>query len=430
MAARTIPLRISGFALGMNNRRPDHQLDAGEDGRFLRSSVNADIAATGRLQRRRGYARVISGAECHSGWAAPSGAAAFYADGGSLYQLSGDPAAPTRALIRDGFAPQLPFSYAEAPEGGFYASNGAELGRIVGGVFEPLAPPPLSPQPFAVATSGGALPPGTYQVCFTQRFADGRESPATHPLQIEVPEDGRIEAFGLPAAFSPGVTSVVVYASPVNGDQIYRAAVLTEPATTFVLAVLPAAGPRCTTIGLTRMPPGNVVRFSNGRLLAADGRALFYSEPFAPGLTNPLKNFIVFPEPISVVEPVGGGVYVVAEATYWFLGDLGVAEARVVAPSRGVPRTGGQMPRPAGEQKSTGCFWMSERGLVTALPGGQLTFVQDDNVAVAPARAGATAFRERDGERQLVAGLFGTGPEHIAARSFMDAEVIRKETQL
>jgi len=174
----------------------------------------------------------------------------------------------------------------------------------------------------------------------------------------------------------------------------------------------------------TKMPPGSIVRYHAGRLLIARDNFLFYSEPYAGWDYDPVRGFIPFPEPISVVEPCENGVYVVADKAYWLAGEVATAELLVVSPHRGVPGTGGSDP------DKVGCWWHSSDGLMRGTNNGEVTPVTAARVAVAGALSGATTLIERDGMKQHVTSTFGPSSTQLAARSFMDAEIVRKETEL
>lgn len=173
------------------------------------------------------------------------------------------------------------------------------------------------------------------------------------------------------------------------------------------------------TAKLVQMPGGTVVRYYNGRVLCASGRYLLYSEAFSPALYNPLKGYIPFPAVITVVEPCAGGVYIVADKTYFLTGPMAEASLREVSRATGVPGTGLAL------DDGTVC-WVSDSGLVVGTPSGEVNNVQDKHVAVAPAAAGATLYREQDGMRQLVASLFNPGTSVAAATTYMDAEIVRQ----
>ena len=173
------------------------------------------------------------------------------------------------------------------------------------------------------------------------------------------------------------------------------------------------------------MPAGDIVRYLNGRLFVAVGSTLYYSEPYSLALRSPTRNYIQFPERITVLEPVDNGFFIAADKTYWVAGDVVEAQLIPVLPYGGVFGTGGQIPHDDGA-----AFWMSPRGLVRGDQDGSVKNLQEQNVAVDPAVLGATAFVERDGMKQAVASLFGAEPTQMTAHSYMDAEIVRKGTTI
>lgn len=415
------PVPLGPF-LGINNRLPDHQLAVLNRGRkagdylrkagdYLRNAVNVDLTASGTVQRRQGATKVLAGADLHSLWSERD--MTLYVDGDALRRVGADFEPVT---LRDGLVPGQPASYTWFGHD-VYWTNGVVLERIRGGVCGPAGVPVLNPAPFVLPASGGSLPGGLYQVVFTAVGADGEESGASWPTQVLVPPAGRLDVMGLPG------TSTNIYVSPVNGDELFLTA--QTSATTYSIPVGPGQGARCPTLGLRPMPAGQIVRAHNGRLLVARDSILYYSEPFAPALHNPARGYVPFPGRITVVEPTDGGVYVVADRTYWLAGD-DIDKAGVVEklPYGAVEGTGGRSPT------DQSVWWYSARGLVVGTPAGDLKNLQEETVAVESAAAGATLFRESDGMRQLVASLRGAESSRAAATSYMDAEVIRKESML
>lgn len=174
----------------------------------------------------------------------------------------------------------------------------------------------------------------------------------------------------------------------------------------------------------TKMPPGSIVRYHAGRLLIARDNFVFYSEPYAGWDYDPVRGFIPFPETVTVVQPCEGGTYIVADKVYWMAGEIGSAEARVVSPTRGVLGTGGTDP------DRMGCWWFGTDGLMRGNEAGEVVSLTTDRVAVSGALSGASALIERDGMKQHVTSTFGPSSTTLAANSFMDAEIVRKETQL
>lgn len=405
------PIPLGPF-VGINNRLPDHKLGVVNRGRkegdYLRNAVNVDITDSGTLQRRKGTTLVQAGTDCHSLWA--EGGEAVYVDGTELY-------AYPRTLLRTGLTPGMRCSYARSPTGDTYWSNGVVLERIVSGASGPASPPVPNPAPVVISTSGGALKAGYYQVAVTAVDSEGRESGATWPIQVKASDSSRIEVTGLPS------TPVNIYLTALNGDVLQFAA--HTSATSYTFPLLGTLGVQCRTARLRELPPGQIVRWFNQRMLVASNNVLYYGEQTANALFDPTKGYIPFPARITLVEPCVDGVYVVADKTYWLSGS-DIATARVVATL------------PYGAVEGTACrgpnaeevWWFSERGLIVAGTGGKVKNVQEKTVAVSPAAVGASVYREQDGMRQLVSSLRGGDSSNAAAASWATAEVIRKENML
>lgn len=410
MSANTAPI---GPFVGINNRLPDHQLGIVERGRkagdYLRNAVNVDLTATGTLQRRKGSTLAQAGADCHSLWS--DGEQAFYVDGDTLYQYP-------RIALRSGLVPGRRVSWCKTPTGDVIWTNGTVLERIRAGVSAPLGLPVPNPAPTVSASAGGSLKAGVYQVAITATNADGEESGATWPVQVTVPEGGRIQVSDLPG------TLTNIYISPLNGDALYLAA--TTTASSYVIPVSGALGQSLQTIGLRAMPAGEIVREHFGRLLVASGSTIYYSEPFGYGLHNPQRGRIHFGGRIALLAPVQGGCYVSTEtATFWLPGgDIEKTQVIELLPYGAVPGTDTAL------ENQTGVAWMSTRGLVIGSQDGQAKNVQEDTVAIGPAQAGATLYREQDGMRQIITSLAGLFETVAPAMTFTVADEARKESML
>lgn len=445
MAAPRLP-KIGPFVFGMDNRRPDTEMRI-KEGEFLRSAINVDVDHLGHIKRRRGTERAVTGDDCHSLWAPRGADAAYFVDGDRLLRLDSSAAAAT---VRGDLTPGRRMSYA-ALDDTIYYTNGVECGRIAGGADRPWGPPLPSLQPSATVLPGaGALPVGRYRLYYVFVDAEGQESGASEVMTatVDAPARGElagaghrnddlggsaIRISGLPAELPAGVSHMALYMTAPGGDAFLRAAVVGAGATTAV-TMPPAAGALGRTLGLVPMPAGDIVRIHNGRMLVAKGDTLFVSQPYALALHDPISDFIQFDGPITLVMPCGSGggdgggggsgVYVCADKTYWLAADIVSAEPRTVLPYGGV--AGSDVPFPDGE----GVCWMSPDGLVRGLVGAEIENLQHERVRVGSATHGASLLRETDGMKQIVAALAGGSTGGMAARSFMDAEVIRKGTQL
>jgi hypothetical protein len=412
------PVSIGPFA-GINNRLPDAKLDIVERGRkagdYLRNAVNVDLTGSGTLRRRAGTALALAGSDVHSFWTDDSGA--YFIDGDALCTLS---QSFEKQVLRSGLMPGQRASFARYSTGDVYWSNNIVLERISNGATGAAGIPVPNPAPAVFAGTGGSLPAGLYQASFTAMSAAGEESGATWPNQIEVGTEGAIDITLAASSYD-----LNLYMSAPNGDILFFVGTLSAGTTSYSVSVVPSSGRQIPTLGLRPMPPGRIVREFNGRLLVAAGSALYYSEPYAPALYNPMRGYIPFPDRVTIVEPCEGGVYVAADKTYWLAGaDIAQSDLVIVLPYGAVEGTGGS------QENSKNVWWFSERGVVVGDEEGSVKNIQESSVAVEKAVSGAGIFREQNGVRQLVSSLFGTETTTAAASSFMEAEVIRKESML
>ena len=414
MANKKLPT-IGPFPLGVNNRRPPHELTQAVGNTtvdLLRDAVNVDISDSGKLRRREGFALVHSG-RSHSAWGDDK--AGFYAEGGTLYQLTLSSGGELqRTVIRDDLIPTETLSYCEAGGTYYYASRSV-IGMVRSGARLDFTPHPLL-TPMLSATPG-ALPKGRYQVCITQFSAAG-ESASTVPATIEVPEGGGIRVSPIPPAPMGCIT--LIYVTGANGEVFGRADVTITAGVAEILTPS-ATGATCQTLLLEPIPAGAIVRWSNGRLLVAVGHLLIYSEPFFPGLYRPSKNYIQFPAPITVIEPCGGGVFVAADKTYWLGGEITQASLTEVLPYGAVPHSGGNDPT-----RPDAPFWISDRGLVFGAADGTVKNVQEEQLALAGGTAGASVYRERDGQRHVLTSTQDPSRTTAGFGCRFDAEIIRK----
>lgn len=405
------------FNLGMNNRLPDTALEVPKVGTFLRSAVNVDITVPGTIKRRGGFAQSLAGTDVHSLWSDED--QAYMVDGTVLYHLTGAPGALGKSIVMSGLKPGVPVSFTRAAKDVVY-SDGDTLYKLNGITYATLSVPMVNPEPI-VSTTTGTLPAGVYQICFAYVADDYRISGTTQPVQLELGEGLGIAITGIPA-LPAGIAAVAIYMTEPNGDELFLATTTTENAVN--IASTPSLGGRCQTLNLLPMPGGLIVRHGSGRFFVAKGNMLLYSEPFST-LYDPGKNFIQFPTAVVVLECLGAGIYVCTEtASYHFNGDITNTAMNQVLPYGAVPGTSGVYP------DKSGAYWMSTRGLVRADESGQVKNVQESAVAMGASTSGAAMFREQDGNKQVIASLFGADATGATAYSYMDAEIVRKGTVL
>lgn len=172
---------------------------------------------------------------------------------------------------------------------------------------------------------------------------------------------------------------------------------------------------------LAPMPAGSNIAHHGGRLLVAVGSALIYSEPFQPSLRDSARGYELFPAAIKCIAAVEGGVFVVADKTYFIAGGFPAQGVRAVLPYGGPEQQ-------AGYRDDGGAHWMSARGIVSCTAGGELSNLQEAHVAMSVEGSAATLMRESDGMRSIVAALTEQGNLGAGVGSYAQARIIRKET--
>lgn len=411
MSAPTVSVARLG---GMNNLLPPEKLSQ-EGFDFVQSAVNGNFTDAGTFRRRDGSDNILAGADCHSFWT--DGTVAFLVDGTKLFKLTHQNGEVSRAEIAQ-VTPGVQMSYARPGED-VYAANGVQRLRIssssVGewGVPVPVLSPKLATQ------SGGMLKAGYYQAVVSFLSADGEEGGTTFPQQILVPDNATIVVTQIPQL--AGHTTLI-YLTACNGDVFYKVGETT--AASYVIVSVNEQNQRPIGLMMAQTPAGSIVRQLNGRLFVAAGNILFYSEPYHFGLYNPARNYIPFPEPITMVEPCQNGFFISADQTYWVDGEVSEADLNPVLPYKAVAGTSGPVPN------QNAVWWMSERGMVLGTADGQVQNLQEKHVAVDPGVVGASLFREQDGMKQMISTMFGPESSAMAAGSYMQAEIVRKETVL
>lgn len=399
---------FGSMAAGLNNRlRPTElaiPLPGGGFNTYLYAAENVDLDAHGRARRRRGVASALP-SNAHSLWADSQGAYAVV--DGALTSLADAGGTLVATTVRAGL-PDRPLSYGRGSDNDVYWTNGVEIRRITGNNEDkPIVtnPPVLVP---AVVIGAGGLAAGKYLVCVTIEDDSG-ESPASEVVQLDVPAGGALQITSL--------EPLTVYMSGPDGDILQRQGKMVNGSLT--VSVVDQTQRRCGTLNMSTMPPGQIVRHFNGSMLVARGNVLYISEPYLYGLRK-TKGYIPFPAPITVVETTGSGLYVCADQTYWFNDLTGGQPLATPLPYGGVLGSSGLY------VKDSKAYWQSPRGLVIADDQGNAKAVQEEALAFGIAQSGASLLREYDGLQQIVTTRVGAQTSTAVAKSWMEAEVVRK----
>jgi hypothetical protein len=285
-------LKFEKFA-GINNVLPAHRLKQSD----LTTATDVDIGLSGEIRRRVGYTQ--RSALCHKNL--------WQADGFMLATCNSD-------LVRtDGgtqtvLYPSLGVSrvwYLNLPDGRVAFSNGLIAGITDGTTITGWGVP-IPTSLGALTDVAGSLFSGDYQYQLTYvRLADNVEgSPLySNPLPIAA---GGVMLTGLPVLAGYKIN---VYLTGTNGGTAYLAGSTTNGLFAFTGAVSQLVLP-CRTEFLNPMPVGTVSAFWRGRALVAVGSVMYASKPPQWELCDMRRDFKQFSAPITLIQPVDGGVFV------------------------------------------------------------------------------------------------------------------------
>ena len=381
----------------------------------LRRAVNYDIMDGGDLHRRRGRTLAYTGTIVpHTLYS--NGSRVLFVEGGSMWELRKDLAGVwNRQLFRTGVTNRA-VTYLDV-NGEIYWSNGLFTGVIDGdgrdlpwGIRGPHEQPNVS-----AAASGGNLEAGTYQVAITFLDDDGQESGTPSAKIVEITTSGgSIQVQDIPTPVDG--STIQVYCSSANGEGLYRVGQLIPGTPDYrITAVSNQQTIKLQTQFGIVPPAGSVLEYFNGRIYIAEGSVVWFTDALRYGLVKPHRNFLQFPEPVTVMKAVADGIYICADQTYWISGvDTSEFQQIPVLPYGAVSGTGINLP------ESDNVAWFSEHGVIIGGLEAQVTNVQEDKSAVGKFENGAMVFRKQRGLRQIVATL-GTGvqsaflaPDYVA----------------
>lgn len=429
-------LTLPGWPGGIDNVHAEFDVPAAasRDGTTiarLREAVNVDVDDNGKVSRRPGYALAIASDNAHSLWSDPEYHSAFAVLDGALTAID---EYLGQTVLRTGMSHIHPVSYCVV-NGVVFWSNRQVSGRVTEDLeAKPFALPSPAGQPNVAANTEGGLSAGDYQVAITYKAMSGEESGTSLAVLVTIEEGQGVRITNVPQPPSgSGIVAIRVYMSTCNGDVLYHQRDLAVGMTSATLAVA-HTGKALETQWLQPMPPGQIVRYFNGRVYVAQGRVLWWSEALRYGYYNPSYNYVTFPADITLVAPVGdadaGGIYVAAGTrTYFMQGADPKAMRRVIAyPHNAVPGTHVEVPASlfGGNDGARRPFWLAANGVFCiGTPSGQVE-PQTETYYVAPhAERGAAILRERNGKRQIIVGLGGQQTNVFRATDSVVATVYR-----
>jgi hypothetical protein len=239
----------------------------------------------------------------------------LFREGSGLKRLEKD---GTTTVVHRGFTENAPLA-SLLLNGRLYYSDGTLTGVYANGESRSWGlAVPASP---VCSLTIGDLPAGGYQIATTFIRDDGQESGAS-PAVISRPtaSQGGIRVTVAPSS-DPSVEGIAVYASSIDGEVLWRQGVLDNEEVTVVLSGnLVGEGPELLTQHMGPPLPGSILGFYRGRIYIADGRVLRYTENFwRQELMSTDYDFMQFPDEITAVLPVEGGIWLGTRAEAMFL---------------------------------------------------------------------------------------------------------------
>lgn len=165
-----------------------------------------------------------------------------------------------------------------------------------------------------------------------------------------------------------------------------------------------------------------ILRYWHGRMYFVSGDVVWFSDPYKVGSVQKQRNFIQFPAQVTMFEPVSGGIWVACGDTRFLAGgDPSEFVQQQQLNYGAVFGTSVQVPY------TNDIMWYSERGVCVGTQDGQTKNIQEQNVAAESGTDGAAVIREENGIRQYIASVRNQTVSPLAATSFMEMEVVRKE---
>lgn len=380
---------------GINNVLPTESLTPAPKTNItpLAEATNVDIDTVGKLSRRLGYS--AASAVCHKNVHQADGFMLATSAGGNLVN------AGTAAVLSASLGVARVW-YTNLPDGRTTFSNGLIQG-IAGAAAATGWGVPIPATLGTAADVSGALFPGEYRWRLTYvRTSDGLEGGPAYSAPLTVASGG-ITLSGLPVLAGHSIN--VYLTSHNDGGPGFLAGNTTGSMFAFIgaNALLQQA---CKTHLLSPPPVGTLSAFWRGRALLAVGSVLHASLPHQWELFDLARDVKQFTAPITLVQPVDGGIFVGTETELAFLSGtefdkLGYTRAiagRTVLGS-GVTVPGELLP---GDSSSTGMVCICAGVLVAGYASGAVARVTEGRYTTAVTEVAAT-FRMQGRTPQYVA---------------------------
>ena len=389
---------------GINNVEDETRLGKDE----LRDAENMVISDQGTVETRPGLVKLVDATSAFSLFPLDFSRGVYF-DAGELWLF--DVFTKEKVSLGSGFARGVRASWVRIGPRLFF-TNGKEHGRIhiptlqVLPGFGTVAPGldvTVSALPY------GSLAAGRYFLGFTFVDSFKEESGCPRLSFIETIAGIRITFAGeIPA----GVEKIRIYATGANGDrkEMYRVGEV-DASSSGIDFISPEYGAPLRTLFLSEIPVPDLITAYNGYLFFAIGNEVFHSESQRFGLYHEDHNSVgIYAENVTVLERGQDGLWVVADRTHFYLGDI----------PKNFELNDNVFNYPA--VKFSGCqidgslfgldigtkavpYWFSSRGAVLGLPSGKILPVSKGRAEPDFFGVGASGAVEFNGITSVVTAL-------------------------
>jgi hypothetical protein len=386
------------------NQLADETALAVEDNMFVRKAVNVDIDSRNNVSRRKGATLQLAGTGYHSMYETSRGWTMLCRKN----ELGRYDTATATFLPMTSMTDAYTTSFTEVNRV-LYAMNPSFSCMFLptSGTPKPIGVPlPSIEVEFRVIASGD-MEEGTYGVAYTLVDPDGEESGLSKLVTLD-----------LEAGQGIGCTMLMVlsgyryrfYMTTANGSELRQAAEI-DADTTSLQILAPEEGRQAETQGLEPPPFGNVIRGFNARLLIGtlDGY-VYYTEAFRPHLYHP-DNFVSMQGYVTLLEPVGNGVFIGDRTGVYFYKGQDPTEwsVELVSPERAIFNTGQTISGAyfGGELANydTVAIWLTESGYLIGLPSGEILRPNAGQVKLPAYTQGCSTVLIRDGRKQVLTAV-------------------------
>lgn len=387
--------RTDNWANGANNIANAERLPAG----CVRELVNLDPTELGQLELRVGYERVVAAGDMRFAAALPG--RIIHVSGADIgcYDSETDSSAVIGSISGSGEIAGV------ARNGQVYLSSTFDSLRTDGRTVKPWAVPAPA---FDIEVIAGGMPAGIYKVAVTAFGVDGEES-GTEPLIIRLADN---QALRVLCADSRPLRA---YVSAANGTTLYSQGPLIGGA--MAITQVDDNSARLDTTGLVPMPHCSLLAAHRGVIIGASDRYLMFTSPMLPHLMNPVSGFFQYPEPPTVIAPTEGGVFVVADQTYFITGlETDTPSQLPVLGLRAVRGSAVELP-------DKRVAWFTRYGLAIGNSVGEVSLPNQKTYAPDLASHGAAGVIENNGIPMVVTTMRGAAkPNNLATGDFADLE--------